>query len=158
MGIDWDFGKAYAKAQAASNNKIPVEGKVFLSVKDKDKPELLLIAKELSELGFSLIATRGTANYLRKQGIAVEQVNKVKEGSPHIVDLLEKGEIKLVINTVQDHASQADSYSIRKTVLHGGIPYFTTLAGAKAALSAIVSLQKGGMEVTSLQEYYTQSV
>jgi carbamoyl-phosphate synthase large subunit len=160
MGIDWDFGTAYAKAQAASSNKIPIQGKVFLSVKDKDKLQLFPIAKKLSELGFSLIATRGTAYYLRELGIAVEEVNKVKEGSPHIVDRLEKGattpvrEITLVINTVGDRVSQTDSYSIRKTVLHLGIPYFTTLAGAKAALSGIVSLQKGEMRVTSLQEYY----
>ncbi len=158
MGIDWDFGTAYAKAQAAASNKIPIQGKVFLSVKDKDKLQLFPIAKKLSELGFSLIATRGTASYLRERGIVVEEVNKVKEGSPHIVDRLEQGvpvrEITLVINTVGDRVSQTDSYSIRKTVLHLGIPYFTTLAGAKAALSGIVSLQKGEMKVTSLQEYY----
>ena len=158
MGIDWNFGTAYAKAQAAAANRLPLEGKVFLSVKDKDKSQLFPIAKQLSELGFSLIATRGTANYLGERGIAVEQVHKVKEGSPHIVDALEKRDIKLVINTVGDRASQTDSYSIRKTVLHLGIPYFTTLAGAKAALSGIVSLQKGAMQVTSLQKYYQEKI
>ena len=158
MGMDWDFGKAYAKAQAAVANKIPLEGTVFLSVKDKDKPQLFPIAKRLSELGFSLIATRGTAGYLGECGIVVTPINKVKEGSPHIVHLLEKGEIALVINTAGDRASQIDSYSIRKTVLHAGIPYFTTLAGARAALHAMDSLQKGEMEVTSLKRYYAQGV
>jgi carbamoyl-phosphate synthase large subunit len=157
MGIDWDFGKAYAKAQAAAGNKIPVQGNVFLSVKDKDKPAIFSIAKQLSELGFSLIATRGTAKYLNENGITVKQVNKVKEGSPHILPLLEKGEIHLVINTVGDRASQIDSYSIRRTVLHAGIPYFTTIDGAKATMLAIVSLQKGEMQVTSLKEFYTHS-
>ena len=158
MGIDWDFGIAYAKAQAAVSNKLPLAGKVFLSVKNKDKPQLFPIAKQLAELGFSLIATRGTANYLGERGILVEQVNKVKEGSPHIVDALEKRNVTLVINTVGDRASQTDSYSIRKAVLHLGIPYFTTLAGAKAAIHGIVSLQKGGMQVTSLQEYYQERI
>ena len=157
MGIDLDFGRAYAKAQAAASNKLPLAGKVFLSVKNKDKSQLFPIAKQLAELGFSLIATRGTANYLGERGLLVEQVNKVKEGSPHIVDVLEKRDVTLVINTVGDHASQIDSYSIRKTVLHLGIPYFTTLAGAKAAIHAIVSLQQGAMQVTSLKEYYTQT-
>ncbi|MBI3598577.1 MAG: carbamoyl-phosphate synthase large subunit [Nitrospirae bacterium] len=158
MGIDWDFGMAYAKAQSASANKIPLQGKVFLSVKDKDKPQLLPIAKQLSELGFFLIATRGTASYLEEMGLNVTHVNKVKEGSPHIVHLLEKGEIQLVINTVGDRASQVDSSSIRKTVLHVGIPYFTTLAGARAALCGIISLQKGEMDVAPLKKYHQEKV
>ncbi len=154
MGIDSNFGKAYAKAQAAADNIIPTEGKVFLSVKNKDKPHIVPIAKRLLEWGFHLTATRGTAEYLAHRGISVEQINKVKEGSPHIVNCLEKGEIQFVINTVSDRASQTDSYSIRKTVLHRGIPYFTTIAGAEAALKGIASLKSGEMDVQPLQDYY----
>jgi carbamoyl-phosphate synthase large subunit len=154
MGIDSDFGMAYAKAQAAANNKLPLTGKVFLSVKDRDKPHLYPIAKRLLELGFYLTATRGTAQYLKDRGIIVEPINKVKEGSPHIVDLLPKGEIQLAINTVGDRTSQIDSCSIRKTVLHCGIPYFTTMAGARAAVDGMIALKKRGMTVKSLKEYY----
>ncbi len=154
MGMDLDFGKAYAKAQAASDNLLPIKGKVFLSVKDEDKPKLISVAKRLFELGFYLTATRKTSEYLKERGLNAEIINKVKEGSPHIVDLLQKGEIQCVINTVGDRVSQIDSYSIRKTVLQYGVPYFTTLSAAKAAVDGIVSLQKEALEVKSVKEYY----
>ena len=154
MGIDNDFGMAYAKAQAAAHNILPRQGRIFLSVKDKDKPKLLPIAQSLAKLGFQLTATRGTAQYLSEYGIHANTVNKVKEGSPHIVDLLKSGAIQFMINTVGNRASQIDSLSIRKTVLEYGIPYLTTVSGAKAAVDAIISLQKREMGVQSLQEYY----
>ena len=154
MGIDSDFGMAYAKAQEASGNKLPLEGQVFLSVKNRDKAPLYEIVKRLLGLGFRLTATRGTAQYLRDRGIDVETVNKVREGSPHIVDSVLKGEIQLVINTGGGQSSPPDTCSIRKTVLQVGVPYFTTIAGAKAAIEGIVSLKKGEMTVTSLKEYY----
>ncbi|MEK7286261.1 MAG: carbamoyl-phosphate synthase large subunit [Nitrospirota bacterium] len=154
MGIDSDFGMAYAKAQEASGNKLPLGGKVFLSVKDRDKAPLYEIAKHLLALGFRLTATRGTARYLSNRGIDVDTVNKVSEGSPHIVDSVLQREIQLVINTGGGQTSPTDTCCIRKVVLQVGVPYFTTIAGAKAAIEGIVSLKKGEMTVTSLKEYY----
>ncbi|HLG22604.1 MAG TPA: carbamoyl-phosphate synthase large subunit [Candidatus Manganitrophaceae bacterium] len=156
MGIDPHFGRAFAKAEAAAENFLPLSGKVFLSVKDKDKPAIFEIAKRLSEMGFSLIATAGTAQHLNQRGVPAEKINKVKEGRPHVVDALKNREIHLVINTVGDKLSQADSYSIRQTVLHSGIPYFTTIAGAKAAVRGIEALIEEGMAVKSLQEYHQE--
>ncbi|HEY5599066.1 MAG TPA: ATP-grasp domain-containing protein, partial [Candidatus Manganitrophaceae bacterium] len=156
MGIDPHFGRAFAKAEAAAENFLPLSGKVFLSVKDKDKPAIFEIAKRLSEMGFSLIATAGTAQHLNQRGVPAEKINKVKEGRPHVVDALKNREIHLVINTVGDKLSQVDSYSIRQTVLHSGIPYFTTIAGAKAAVRGIEALIEEGMAVKSLQEYHQE--
>ncbi len=157
MGIDHDFGRAFAKAEAGAENPLPLSGKVFISVKDKDKPAILPAANRLSELGFNLIATAGTASYLIQHGLTVERVNKVKEGRPHVVDHLKNREIQLVINTVGDKISQTDSYSIRRTVLQQGIPYFTTIAGAKAAIHGIEALRKEGTVVKTLQEYHRET-
>jgi carbamoyl-phosphate synthase large subunit len=156
MGIDHDFGRAFAKAEAGAENFLPVSGKVFISVKDKDKPAILPTAKRLSDLGFTLIATAGTADYLGQYGMTVERIFKVKEGRPHVVDALKNREIHLVINTVGDKVSQVDSFSIRQTVLYYGIPYFTTIAGAKAAVRGIEALMKGGVTVKTLQEYHAE--
>ncbi len=139
MGIATDFGMAFVKAQEAARNPLPTSGCVFISVKDKDKPAAAAIARALSEMGFSLLATSGTAEYLRRCGQTVESIAKVKEGSPHIVDRLKEGTIDLVINSVGDRTSQEDSRSIRQMVLEIGIPYFTTVAGAKAAVAGIKS-------------------
>src|SRR5581483_557934 len=157
MGIDHDFGHAFAKAEAGADNFLPLSGKVFVSVKDKDKEAVFPIAKRLSEMGFGLVATSGTADYLSRRGMAVEKINKVKQGRPHIVDILKNKEVQLVINTVGDKVSQIDSYSIRQTVLHQSIPYFTTIAGARAAVRGIESLLKEGMKVKSLQEYHQEN-
>jgi len=156
MGIDHDFGRAFAKAEAGAANFLPVAGKVFISVKDKDKPAILPTAKRLSELGFRLIATVGTAAYFEQHGMTAERIFKVKEGRPHVVDALKNGEIHLVINTVGDKTSQVDSFSIRQTVLYYGIPYFTTIAGARAAVRGIEALLKEGMTVKTLQEYHAE--
>ena len=156
MGIDHDFGRAFAKAEAGAENFLPVSGKVFISIKDKDKPAILSTAKRLFELGFSLIATAGTAAYFEQHGMTVERIYKVKEGRPHVVDALKNREIHLVINTVGDKVSQVDSFSIRQTVLYYGIPYFTTIAGAKAAVRGIEALLKGGVAVKTLQEYHAE--
>ncbi|MFA5072560.1 MAG: carbamoyl-phosphate synthase large subunit [Nitrospirota bacterium] len=156
MGIDTDFGMAFAKSQIAANNPMPINGKVFLSVKDKDKADLVEVAKALEGMQFSLVATRGTAAYLQRHGIAVEIVNKVAEGRPHIVDQITDLQIDLVINTVSGSQSQKDSYSIRRTTLMKGIPYFTTLSAAKAAVRGIATIKKGTIRVKSLQEYHTE--
>ncbi|HIE65154.1 MAG: carbamoyl-phosphate synthase large subunit [Nitrospira sp.] len=157
MGIDRDFGRAYAKAEAAVDNLLPLKGKVFISVKDHDKTAVAPIAMRLSELGFQLTATGGTAAYLDKKGLRVETIKKVKEGRPHIVDFLKNGEIDMVINTVGDKASQIDSYSIRQTILQHNTPYFTTIAGARAAVCGIEALREEGvLTVKTLQEYHQE--
>ncbi len=157
MGIDRDFGRAFAKAQAAAGGALPETGTVFLSVRDRDKPALVPIARSLERLGFSLIATDGTASSLREAGITVRTVLKVHEGRPHVADHLKNREVHLVINTVGDQASQRDSAVIRRTALSAGIPYVTTLAGAKAATAAMEARPRGAIEIRSLQEYYQET-
>jgi carbamoyl-phosphate synthase large subunit len=154
MGIDKDFGLAYAKAQAASKNKIPTSGKIFISVKDKDKPHMADIARRLSELGFHLIATRGTKQYLESRGINVELINKVMEGRPHVVDMIKNREVNFIINTVTGAQAQKDSLSIRRSALQHNIPYTTTISGAKAVLMAIEMLLKKELSIKSIQEYH----
>jgi carbamoyl-phosphate synthase large subunit len=157
MGIDRDFGRAFAKAQAAAGGALPEAGTVFLSVRDRDKPALAPVAQSLARLGFSLIATNGTASALRDAGISVQTVLKVHEGRPHVVDHLKNRDVHLVINTVGDQASQRDSVIIRRTALVSGIPYVTTLAGAKAATAAMEARPRGVVEIRSLQEYYQET-
>ncbi len=153
MGIDADFGIAYAKAQAASSNKIPTSGKIFLSVKDKDKSATLELAKKLTEMGFSIMATRGTAKYLSDNGIHSEVINKVMEGRPHVVDMIKNREVSFIINTVTGAQAQKDSMSIRRSALQYKIPYTTTIAGAKAVVLAIEMLLKKELSIKSIQEY-----
>jgi carbamoyl-phosphate synthase large subunit len=153
MGIDTDFGMSFAKSQIAAGNPMPTSGRVFISVKDKDKPAAYEVASGLEKAGFSLVATRGTAEYLTKRGVAVEMVNKVFEGRPHIVDSIKDRQVDLVINTVHGAESQKDSYSIRRTTLTQGIPYFTTMSAAKAAVRGIEALKAKQIQVRSIQEY-----
>ncbi|MCA9470936.1 MAG: carbamoyl-phosphate synthase large subunit [Nitrospirales bacterium] len=153
MGIDGDFGWAFAKSQAAAGNALPKSGTVLLSVKDSDKEGTLDIARRLRALGFTLQATNGTAAFLRQQGIDVESVNKIKEGRPHIVDVIKNGQIGVVVNTVGSAASQDDSAPIRKEALYQGIPYFTTIPAAKAAVLGIEAMRKGKLRVRPLQAY-----
>jgi carbamoyl-phosphate synthase large subunit len=157
MGIDRDFGRAFAKAQAAAGGALPESGTVFLSVRDRDKDALVPIARSLASLGFRLIATAGTASVIKAAGIEVHTVLKVHEGRPHIVDHLKNREVQLVINTVGDQASQRDSASIRRTSLLSGIPYVTTLAGARAAAAAMQARPRGTVDVRSMQEYYQET-
>jgi carbamoyl-phosphate synthase large subunit len=154
MGIDNDFGRAYLKAQASSNNAIPLSGKVFISVKDKDKHSLPPLVTGLISFGFSVAATRGTAAFLEDHGLHVEVVNKVGEGRPDIVDHLKNKEIDFVINTVSGAKAQRDSFSIRETALQHGITYTTTIAGAKATFKAIEVILKKKVNIKSLQEYH----
>jgi carbamoyl-phosphate synthase large subunit len=155
MGIDTEFGMSFAKSQMAAGNPMPESGRVFLSVKDKDKLGLLEVAQGLEKMGFSLVATRGTADYLRKRGVSVETVNKVTEGRPHIVDQITDMQVDFVINTVHGAQSQKDSYSIRRTTLMKGIPYFTTISAARAAVRGIAAIKKNHLQVKSIQEYHS---
>ncbi len=154
MGIDEDFGRAYGKSQTSSGNKIPLSGKIFISFKDKDKPISVPIVKKFLELGFSVIATRGTAQYLKKHGLEIDVVNKVTEGRPHIVDLIKNKEIHFVINTVSGAQAQKDSFSIRQSALQYKIPFTTTVSGTLAAVKAIEILKKKKINIKSLQEYH----
>jgi carbamoyl-phosphate synthase large subunit len=155
MGIDYDFRKAYVKSQLSAGSPLPTSGKVFLSVKNRDKRAVLQIAKRLAEMGFSLVATVGTAKLLQRQGMTVEVVHKVNENyRPNIVDLMKRGEIALVFNTPEDGRARRDSYLIRRTAVTQNIPYYTTVDGAQAAIGGIEALLKGEISVKPLQEYY----
>ena len=155
MGIDKSFGLAFAKSQLAAGQKLPLSGTVFISVRDEDKMALLNTAFLFYDLGFKIVATGGTSVFLSDHGISNHRVNKVREGRPHIVDMIKNGEIDLVINTTSDKKAIAESYSIRRTALTFQIPYTTTLAGAKATALAIQSLIEGGEpQVKTLQEYH----
>jgi carbamoyl-phosphate synthase large subunit len=154
MGLDTSFGRAFAKAQMSVENGLPDGGTAFLSVKDQDKPAAVRLAKELTALGFRLLATRGTAAAITDAGLAVESINKVSEGPPHVVDRMLQREIQLVINTVAGKSSRADSYSLRRTALTLSISYCTTIPGAFAAVRGIQALQERDLEVCSLQEYH----
>lgn len=154
MGIDKTFGLAFAKAQMAAGTCLPLKGTAFISVKDKDKSSAIEIASQLSQIGFKLMATSGTAQAIKNSGIDVLSVKKVKEGRPHIVDHLTNREIDLVINTTLGKQAIEDSYSLRRTSLTCGIPYCTTIAGAFAVITAIQDLQENPIDVHPIQKYF----
>jgi carbamoyl-phosphate synthase large subunit len=154
MGIDYDFGNAYAKSQLGAGVKLPRSGKIFISVKDSDKEKVLEPTRKLVDAGFSVVATSGTADFLNQNGITAEQINKVKEGRPHCVDAIKSGEICLVFNTTMGAQSVADSYSIRRSVIIYEIAYFTTLEGIKAGTDGILAMLREDLDVKPLQEYY----
>ena len=153
MGLDRDFGRAFAKAQLAAGGSLPRKGRVFISVRDRDKPDAVKLGRRLAGLGFTLAATRGTARDMRAAGLEVETVNKVLEGSPHIVDALKDDRIDLMINTTEGAKSIADSFSLRRTALLKQVPYATTVAGARATVEAIAAMRDGGLDVAPLQSY-----
>lgn len=153
MGIDDSYELAFFKAQVAGGNEPPQKGRVFISIKDTDKWDSVPIAKGLAELGFSLIATHGTARYLRQNGLEVESINKVTEGQPHVVDAIINNRIDMVINTTSGARSIGDSQQIRRNALRRRIPYFTTIAAARGAVGALEELERRSPEVFSIQEY-----
>lgn len=154
MGIDTDFGLAFAKSQISAGTLIPLTGRVFISVMNKDKRPIVFVAKKLVDLGFELVATRGTAKVLSNNGIPVQTVFKVGEGRPDIVDRMKNGEIQLVINTPSGKKPKVDEVAIRSQAVAHNIPIITTLSGAEAVVNGIESLLKKGMSVKSLQEYH----
>jgi carbamoyl-phosphate synthase large subunit len=155
MGIDRDFRKAYLKSQLAAGSFLPSTGKVFVSVKNRDKRAVMTLAKRLVEMGFGLVATTGTARVLERNGMTVEVIHKVAEGyRPNALDLMKRGEITLVLNTPEDGRSVKDSFMIRRTAVVHDIPYYLTVDGAQAAIGGIEALLKGDLGVTSLQEYH----
>ncbi len=157
MGIDSSFERAFAKAQLGAGVILPLSGTVFLSIKDADKKGLPSLARRLIEMGFSIMATKGTAARIREAGFTVTVVNKVLEGRPHCVDAIRSGEVQLVINTASTPQSVADSFAIRRSALTHMVPHYTTLAGARAAVHAIAALKAGTLEVAPLQSYFRGS-
>ncbi|MEW6267670.1 MAG: carbamoyl-phosphate synthase large subunit [Thermodesulfobacteriota bacterium] len=154
MGIDVDFPRAFLKAEDGASTVLPAEGTVFLSVRPEDKDELKPIAALLAGAGFDLVATRGTAEFLEETGVPCRTINKVREGSPHIVDALKAGDVDVVLNTTSSPESIVDSFSIRRTALETRTPYFTTIAGAAAAALAMVERARGAVTVRTLQEFH----
>ncbi|MBI1251215.1 MAG: carbamoyl-phosphate synthase large subunit [Alphaproteobacteria bacterium] len=153
MGLDQNFAAAFAKSQIASGSNLPTAGAVFISVKDSDKAAMAEIARDLADLGFSILATGGTAAHLKASGVPAQSVNKVAEGRPHIVDAMKNGEVQLVFNTTEGAQSYRDSFSIRRTAVGQNIPYYTTVSGARASVQAIRRLKTGALDVRPLQAY-----
>jgi carbamoyl-phosphate synthase large subunit len=154
MGLDASFERAFAKSQLGAGVRLPAAGTAFISVKDGDKPAAVVLARRLTDMGFAITATRGTAAAIREAGIEVTVVNKVLEGRPHCVDAIKSGSFQLVINTTSGGRSVSDSFDIRRSALTHNVPHYTTLAGARAAVHAIAALKAGTLEVAPLQSYF----
>jgi carbamoyl-phosphate synthase large subunit len=156
IGIGPDFPTAFGKAQAAAGVALPDEGTVFISVTDTDKPAATQLAARFHDLGFKVVSTGGTAQAISRMGVPVETINKIAEGSPHVVELIADGRCDLVINTPTGSGARADGYEIRSAAIRHGIPSLTTMTGASAAVRAIIARQKGPGEVFSLQELHAR--
>ncbi|WP_135467070.1 carbamoyl-phosphate synthase large subunit [Crenalkalicoccus roseus] len=157
MGLDASFERAFLKSQLGAGVRLPEAGTAFISVKDADKAAAVVLARRLVEMGFAVAATRGTAARLREAGLPCQVVNKVLEGRPHCVDAIKSGEIQLVINTTAGGQSVTDSFDIRRSALTHGVPHYTTIAGARAAVHAIAALRAGTLDVAPLQAYFDRS-
>ncbi|PKL93946.1 MAG: hypothetical protein CVV20_01085 [Gemmatimonadetes bacterium HGW-Gemmatimonadetes-1] len=157
MGIADTFGMAFAKAQASVDGTLPLLGTVLVTVNNHDKPAVIPIARRFQELGFRIVATSGTAAYLRQRGILAERVLKVHEGRPNGIDLIVSGEVHLLINTPLGKLTQQDDYSMRRAALQHGVPYTTTLSAASAACDAIIAIKSRPGEVRSLQEWHAMA-
>ena len=154
MGIDKNFPVAYIKSQIAAGNKLPLKGSVFVSVRDEDKENIFLLSQVLKKINFKICATKGTAEFLLRFGIETKIVNKVNEGTPHILDLIEKKKIQLIINTTSGKKSIADSFSIRRSAIRNKIPYFTTISAAKVAVTGLNIIKKTKFSVKPIQDVY----
>jgi carbamoyl-phosphate synthase large subunit len=158
MGMDVEFGKAFAKAQLGANVRLPTSGQLFVSVKESDKSAIIAPVRKLRDAGFEIVATSGTATFLCAHGIQAILINKVKEGRPHCVDAIKNNQITLVFNTTFGAQSIVDSFSIRRSALMHNVAYFTTTAGMQAAADGILAMQRESLDVTPLQEYYPVDV
>ena len=154
MGFDKDFGMAFAKSQIAASNSLPIQGLAFISLKDSHKIEGVDLAKKLLKLNFTLCATEGTANFIRKHGMKCKKINKASGGSPHIVDILNSKKIALVINTGGGNSEHrlSDAIALRRATLINKVPYCTNMSTAQACLNGIRSLKTKEITVTSLQD------
>jgi len=154
MGLDHDFALAFAKAQLGAGVDLPRGGTLFVSVRDEDKPGVLPAVQRLARLGFKVLATSGTARFLKENGVEAEKINKVLEGRPHIEDAIRNRQVQIVFNTTDGQKALSDSKSLRRATLMQRVPYYTTLAGAEAVAEAIAALKAGSLEVRPLQEYF----
>jgi len=154
MGLDHDYALAFAKAQLGAGVDLPRSGTLFVSVRDEDKTRVLPSVKRLADLGFKVVATSGTARYLRENGVEAEKINKVLEGRPHIEDAIRNRQVQLVFNTTDGQKALSDSKSLRRATLMQKVPYYTTLSGAAAVAEAIAALKAGSLEVRPLQDYF----
>jgi carbamoyl-phosphate synthase large subunit len=157
MGIDYDFGMAYYKAELAAGMRLPTSGKAFISVKDRDKPKIIQVARGLMGLGFELLATKGTAEYLSKAGISAKAVPKTTEGRPNVVDLVINKEVDLIVNTPSGKGPKKEGYEIRRAAVEHNIPYITTIPAALAAVKGGEAIKKGVMTIKPLQEYNAET-
>jgi carbamoyl-phosphate synthase large subunit len=153
MGIDSDFGSAYAKAQFGAGQHLPEKGTVFISVKDRDKNAALTFASQFHKMGFRIMATRGTSLFLEDHGISNTMINKVSIGRPHVVDAIMNKKIQMIINTGSGGETRRDGYTIRRAAIKFKIPYATTIAGAMAMCKGIAALKKKMLSVKTIQEY-----
>jgi carbamoyl-phosphate synthase large subunit len=154
MGVASDYPAAFGKAQAAAGAELPISGTVFISVTDGDKPAATQLAAGFHDMGFSVLATGGTAQAVRRMGVPVERIKKLSEGSPNVVERIEAGEVDLVINTPTGSGARADGYEIRRAAVGHGIPCITTMSGASAAQRAVRARRNRELEVASLQELH----
>jgi len=154
MGIDREFGAAYAKSQLGAGHSLTAGGTVFISVQDSDKEAALAVATQFSKIGFSIVATHGTSKLLTDNGIENKRVNKVSMGRPHVVDAIKNGEIQLVINTGTGDEPRRDGYKIRRAALKFNISYATTIAGAMAMSKGYTSIKEERLSVMPIQEYH----
>jgi carbamoyl-phosphate synthase large subunit len=154
MGIDADFGRAFLKSQIAAGQRLPKSGTVFISVKNRDKRSIILVAQRLEEMGFEVVATQGTAKTLQRYGLHARPVKKIHEGRPNVLDLIKSGHIQLVINTPSGRLPRADEIQIRSAATTLGIPCITTIAGAQASVNGIGTLLKRELSVTPIQQYH----
>ena len=153
MGIDYSFGRAFYKAEAGADQTLPLKGKVFLSVKNDDKRNIVFIAKKLYDMNFDIIATNGTWKVLTSNNIKAERIDKIAEGSDRLLDLIKKGKIKLVINTPSGKIGQFDMKTIRNVAVRYGVPCITTISGAQAAVNGIEEMLDRDFDVQPLQKY-----
>jgi carbamoyl-phosphate synthase large subunit len=156
MGVADNFGEAFAKAQTAAGQKLPIQGTAFVSVTDHDKPQVAEVSRKFVDMGFKLVATAGTADVLEAAGMTVERVYKVKEGRPNVVDLIKGDRIQLIINTPQGQDPFFDEKAIRRAAVTARIPTITTLSAARAAAEGIAALQRGEIKVQALQKLHAE--
>ena len=154
MGVGATFAEAFVKSQLGASAKLPKSGRAFISVRKEDHQKVVDIAKDLVKLGFTLVATKGTAAALKAHDLTVAPVNKVAEGRPHIVDMIKNGDISFIVNVTEDKKAVADSYEIRRSALQNKVTYYTTLAGARAACMGMGYMQE--LNVISIQDLHKQ--
>lgn len=158
MGIDYNLGLAFFKAELSADNSLPLEGVVFISVRDEDKAAVAVAAKKISEAGLRIIATDNTAEYLKRSGIPVERVNKIYNGSPNVLDYMRRGEVKLIINTPTTKQSVKDGYQIRRSAVDYHVPYITTVQAAQAAADAILMAKRDQITIKALNDYHREVI